>query len=1172
MEQDVALLAKEGVDVVFAPTVKEMYPAGIVLDVSQQQGTFVEVKGMSHQMFESLTIGHTKIFIREGMIRPHFFRGVATVVTKLFNIIQPTKAYFGQKDGQQCAVVRSMVRDLFMPIEVVICETIREKDGLAMSSRNRYLSEKDRAAAPILYKALWAASQKYLTGERNVDVLVQTAKAVIATEPYVQLEYVSIANPFNLAEENEVGPDGGLMCGAVKVGSTRIIDNVLLGFQVAQLAHSTARFRRALVVIAVGITAQLCCATKEEPPNYCSPNGAIQDTFCEFETVDKVNSNVFTLISNLVTTSFFKYYKVDLKKECPFWEDDRFCVQKDCAVQEVTDESEIPAEWNTASLSHVDFSTVDQGFGIFQKKCEFSDKDFCVVEDETSTDGVYVDLLKNPERFTGYAGDSAARVWRAVYTENCFESDENPSTFPGDTTECMEKRVFYRLISGLHSSISTHICDKHLNRKTGEWYPDLGCFLSRVGRFPDRIENLYFTYVVLLRAIAKLAPYLQSYKWCTGNMSDKMKIESLISQIVELSLSCPDTFDEKLMFADSTSKALKEEFKTHFRNISRIMDCVGCEKCRLWGKLQVSGLGTALKILFSFGDNPKEFKLSRSELVALINGFSRLSDSIEAMNRFRQQISFAEGSTRQTEVKADAVKVADSELHAKEFLTKSSFLDLSHTSFADPRFLFSWGVGFVIFALGLARIIQKGYQLENGTLELPEGIESNIRADGRGRLDCRSSTFEVGLITQASGSCQLQTDNGTHVLVGIKVDIGSIEPSQNIESNEGDDESDSLSISKDKGKVICTILEFGGNAFDCIFLATRGALNDTLYPKATIEESAGHYEFEVSDEETLLLAGLENVPVTVTILGSNAVLGWFKMHLGSDFVGRNLLCCKSHVGNDLAHVRQTLETAEEVIEAKLLPGDFAIPMDQKKLEADGGPESESESDSDIEFSDEEPGSIPHTKGAKAENADDSDEEGCISSTGTRGLRTKNELDVLPPVNVVDVQIPPDAEIKEMGTIMAHVDNQIIILSATDGEKQVLGEDTVIFTQDRSIVGPIFEIFGPVLQPLYSVRFNSSSDIDPVKHKIGERLFYAPTLAKFVFTAQVKAIKGSDASNIYDEEVPENELGEDRPTGPEADSILSSQRMRREPASRSAHLNHLDGAQGITGIQADDLEV
>ncbi|KAI8853207.1 endoplasmic reticulum Oxidoreductin 1-domain-containing protein [Chytridium lagenaria] len=480
---------------------------------------------------------------------------------------------------------------------------------------------------------------------------------------------------------------------------------------------SSKRRHLAMAVMILPAFAQQSWATtlqqssQQTKPNYCSPNGAIQDTFCEFETVDSVNGKIFSL--------------VDLRKDCPFWQEDLLCVQKDCAVQEVTDESEIPPEWKAGALSTVDFSTMDQSFGLFQKKCEYTDKDFCVVDDDSSSDGVYVDLLKNPERFTGYAGDSAARVWRAVYTENCFDTAESSGSFPGNDGQCMEKRVFYRLISGLHSSISTHICDKSLNRKTGEWYPDLECFLFRVGRFPDRVENLYFAYVVLLRSIAKLAPYLKSYKWCTGIFSDRKKIESLIEQIVEQSLSAPSTFDEKLMFADSSSKALKDEFKLHFRNVSRIMDCVGCEKCRLWGKLQVSGFGTALKILFSFGDNPKDFKLSRSELVALINGFGRLSDSIEAMNRFRKQMDIEEqerGATTDEEEDATLAAAVN-----KKLLLGLSALDLSYTAFLDPRFFLSWVVGLLLFVLGLARVIQKGYQMEKGTMKLPEGYKENSK-------------------------------------------------------------------------------------------------------------------------------------------------------------------------------------------------------------------------------------------------------------------------------------------------------------------------------------------------------------------------------------------------------------------------------------------------------------
>ena len=213
-EADIALLASKGVDVVLFPTVDEMYPAGITLKVADQVGTFVTVQGKSHQM--------------EGSIRPHFFRGVATVVTKLFNIVQPTFAYFGQKDVQQCSVVKSMTRDLLVPTAIRVCATIREEDGLAMSSRNRFLSPSERAIAPILYKGMQAAVTAYDSGTVSRKELVQAIERIVATKE-CKLEYISIADPFYLGELDVVGKEGAILSGAIKVGHTRIIDNVLLG-------------------------------------------------------------------------------------------------------------------------------------------------------------------------------------------------------------------------------------------------------------------------------------------------------------------------------------------------------------------------------------------------------------------------------------------------------------------------------------------------------------------------------------------------------------------------------------------------------------------------------------------------------------------------------------------------------------------------------------------------------------------------------------------------------------------------------------------------------------------------------------------------------------------------------------------------------------------------------
>ncbi|KAI8908958.1 Pantoate-beta-alanine ligase [Gorgonomyces haynaldii] len=214
-EQDTQMLRDAKADVVLMPPVEEMYPSGITLDVSKQVGTFVSVQGKSHQM--------------EGSIRPHFFRGVATVVSKLFNMAQPTKAYFGQKDVQQCSVIRSMVRDLLFPIEVVVGETVRETDGLAMSSRNRYLNKEERKAAPVLYKAMAAAEKAYNSGVRDRKKLVELMDQIIAQEPICEKQYWSIADPVELKEVNEIGPDGAILSGAILVGKTRIIDNILLG-------------------------------------------------------------------------------------------------------------------------------------------------------------------------------------------------------------------------------------------------------------------------------------------------------------------------------------------------------------------------------------------------------------------------------------------------------------------------------------------------------------------------------------------------------------------------------------------------------------------------------------------------------------------------------------------------------------------------------------------------------------------------------------------------------------------------------------------------------------------------------------------------------------------------------------------------------------------------------
>ncbi len=206
LERDFQLLQAQGVDLVFVPDVAEIYPDGY--------STYVEVEGVTEML--------------EGAARPGHFRGVATVLCKLFNIIQPTHAYFGQKDAQQTVVVRKMVRDLDLPIEIVIGPTVREADGLALSSRNVYLTPDERVAATVLYRALMSARERYVAGSRDAEELRAAMRAVLSAEPLARVEYVSAAHPLTLQELDQLDMDGGLLSMAVHIGSTRLIDNIIV--------------------------------------------------------------------------------------------------------------------------------------------------------------------------------------------------------------------------------------------------------------------------------------------------------------------------------------------------------------------------------------------------------------------------------------------------------------------------------------------------------------------------------------------------------------------------------------------------------------------------------------------------------------------------------------------------------------------------------------------------------------------------------------------------------------------------------------------------------------------------------------------------------------------------------------------------------------------------------
>eukprot|EP00760_Papus_ankaliazontas_P005183 PhM_4_TR12437/c0_g2_i1/m.30365/K10950/ERO1L; ERO1-like protein alpha len=246
----------------------------------------------------------------------------------------------------------------------------------------------------------------------------------------------------------------------------------------------------------------------------------------------------------------------------------------------------------------------------------------------------HVDLTLNPESNTYYAGDVANRIWRAVYQENCFKQAQ-------ESEMCVEERLFYRLVSGLHASISVHIAANfHITSKPGErkqFRHQLEEFERRIEQFPDRIRNMYTTYLFVARSISKVKDTLAVHNYSTGHPTEDELLVKEMDRLLNCRLLCMDTFDEAPLFnGGEVTKTYIKQMQEKMANITRLMDCLTCEKCRLWGKVQTLGLGTALRIVMT---NTTLDSLQRSEVVALINLFRQLSYSVNSVDRMRELLN-----------------------------------------------------------------------------------------------------------------------------------------------------------------------------------------------------------------------------------------------------------------------------------------------------------------------------------------------------------------------------------------------------------------------------------------------------------------------------------------------------------------------------------------------------
>uniref|UniRef100_A0A3P9Q158 ERO1-like protein alpha n=1 Tax=Poecilia reticulata TaxID=8081 RepID=A0A3P9Q158_POERE len=399
---------------------------------------------------------------------------------------------------------------------------------------------------------------------------------------------------------------------------------------------------------------------------FCQVTGELDDCTCDVETIDSFNNEqIFPRLLPLLESHYFRFYKVNLNKPCPFWTADSHCGLRDCAVKPCSPvifiyyyDDDYFFLFIIIITSAFVFSEKTREALLDWRKHDDKAERFCVIDDEESPDSQYVDLLLNPERYTGYKGPEAWQIWNSIYEENCFKYDatsHNLVSFTARTFyswlegQCVEKRAFYRLISGLHASINVHLSARYLLDDTWfqrKWGHNVSEFRQRfdsdltAGEGPKRLRNLYFLYLIELRALAKVLPFFSqpSFQLYTGQPEQDQKYKELLLEILNLAKSFPLHFDETSLFAGDEKEAaqLKEDIRLAFLNISRIMDCVGCFKCRVWGKVQTQGLGTALKILFSerqiealpqSTEQRPGFQLSRQEVVSLLNAFGR-SESV----------------------------------------------------------------------------------------------------------------------------------------------------------------------------------------------------------------------------------------------------------------------------------------------------------------------------------------------------------------------------------------------------------------------------------------------------------------------------------------------------------------------------------------------------------------
>ena len=347
------------------------------------------------------------------------------------------------------------------------------------------------------------------------------------------------------------------------------------------------------------------------------------------------NQNLCNSLQKLRETLFFRIFKINLEPECSIFHQEMICRDTACQICECSN-NEVPRVWKQPKGIDENIVTqMDDPFTKLVEKYNFDSKQWLLKEDIDPKDGTYINLLKNPEGYTGYKG---SHIWNAIFKENCFT--EKYSSL------CVEDKIFSNIFTGWLAVTNFEIGCNFRNRNTKEKYVNITYVANKFLYQKDKIDNLFFLYSLILKAANKAVPFFLEYDYSSGDPAEDKNTSKLIKEIFRHELKNFDEIEEA--FKDSYVEFEKyiysnmiSELIIRFRNISSIIDCVTCSKCRMHAKLEVFGIATMLKIMFSKSTEDLKQTMSRNELVSFINLFAKLSKSVNNVQMVNKMIKIA---------------------------------------------------------------------------------------------------------------------------------------------------------------------------------------------------------------------------------------------------------------------------------------------------------------------------------------------------------------------------------------------------------------------------------------------------------------------------------------------------------------------------------------------------